>query len=201
MKRISLLYSLQLVILMLITLSNWSCSSSTEPKSGSLTGNIVLINDSGNQELEPADFAGITVAIYPLVVMDTTLVRLNTRYPTIGIQINQKTEFDHRENNSILSTQTSGDGSFNISSIPEGAYNIVVYKEGWGFKYFCNFGIQKGSNSINSVAENQNGEVQLYRDVVLSDYYPSGSYNFSSKHNVVIQDDVFFLEDSDVTFA
>ena len=178
-----------------------SCSSSTKPNTCSLTGNIVLVNDSGNLDLDPVDFSGVRIAIYPLAALDTTLVRLNTRYPTIGMKITQKTEFDHREYNPLSSSVTSAEGTFSISSIPEGVYNIAVYKEGWGFRYFCNFVIQQGSNSLNSEAENQNGNVQLYRDVVLSGYYTSGLYNYNSRHHVVIEDDVFFLEGSDVTFA
>ena len=60
----------------------------TAPKTGTLTGTVLL---EGEQ-----DHSGITVALYKLAELDTTILRYNREYPNVGFAISQATEFDHR---------------------------------------------------------------------------------------------------------
>ncbi len=73
-----------------------SCSSSTKPKSGSLSGRVILVNDTDDPSLDPVDFSGVTIALYELAVLDTTLVRIIYEYPDLGVPVSQLTQFDHR---------------------------------------------------------------------------------------------------------
>ncbi len=99
---------------------------------------------------EEEDHSGIKVAIYALAYLDTTIVRINSEYPHIGVIINQHTEFDHRLQSSLYQTTTSADGAFKIKDIPSGRYNFVASKSGWGFRYLYEVEISKGENSLNN---------------------------------------------------
>ncbi len=60
-------------------------SSPTSPK-GTLTA---LIKIEGL-----TDYSGITVTMYNLATIDTTMARINTEHPGIGVIATQETEFD-----------------------------------------------------------------------------------------------------------
>ncbi|MDP3115387.1 MAG: right-handed parallel beta-helix repeat-containing protein [Candidatus Cloacimonadaceae bacterium] len=120
---------------------------------GSLTGKVILVNDTDDPSLDPVDFSGVTVALYPLAILDTTIVRINNTFPDTGIQISQMTEFDHRLQNPMAITSTGADGKFLIKKIPVGAYNVVFLKEGWSIKYLFSVGIVQ--NDLVDVSENQ----------------------------------------------
>lgn len=140
---------LQIAFYILLILTIFSCDTSTEVSKGSLTGTVSLEGQS--------DFSDITVALYDLAYLDTTIVRINNQYPQIGVHINQHTEFDHRLQSPIKSTETLADGSFELTKISTGTYNLVAQKENFGFKYIYNVTINKGENEIsqtrNSVSE------------------------------------------------
>ena len=87
---------LHFVFCILLSFTLFSCSTSTKPETGSLSGKVILVNDTGDPALDPVDYSGITVALYNLAYLDTTIVRINNQYPQIGVHINQETEFDHR---------------------------------------------------------------------------------------------------------
>jgi len=104
-----------IIILFILILIIISCSSPTETAKGLLTGIVQLE--------EGTDHSGISIAIYDLVNLDTTIVRINNQYPQIGIQINQHTEFDHRLQSPIKHTETDTDGS-RLSIIKPRVYAI-----------------------------------------------------------------------------
>ena len=123
-------------ILSLIILS---CTKSpTEPDTGTLTGTVLL---EGEQ-----DHSGITVALYELAELDTTILRYNREYPNVGFPISQATEFDHRFAEVVAETKTKADGTFKIEGIEEGTYNLVAEKAGFGWKY--NVRINFGSTTL-----------------------------------------------------
>jgi len=101
--------------------------SPTGPETGTLTGTILL---EGQQ-----DHSGVTVALYKLAELDTTILRYNREYPNVRFPISQATEFDHRLGEVIAESKTNADGSFKIENIPEGEYNFVAQKQGFGWKY------------------------------------------------------------------
>jgi len=118
-----------------------SCSKSpTDSRTGSLTGIVYLENQT--------DHSGITVALYKLAELDTTILRYNREYPNVGFPISQATEFDHRFAEVVAETKTKADGTFKIEGIEEGTYNLVAKKQGFGWKYVYNVPIKTGSNTV-----------------------------------------------------
>ncbi len=138
-------YILHFTFYILLAFAMISCNSTTKPPTASLTGRVVLVNDTDNPALDPVDFAGVSVALYHLAVLDTTITRINSEYPQIGVQISQKTEFDHRLQNPVAAVSSTSDGTFTFKKIPYGIYNLVCFKQGWGFTY--RYQINVGSNS------------------------------------------------------
>ncbi len=124
----------------MLILTIFSCNTSTEVPKGSLTGTVSLEGQS--------DFSGITVAIYDLAELDPEIVGINSQYPNIGIKITQHTEFDHRLQSPIKSPETDIDGSFELTKIPTGKYNLVAMKSDFGFKYLYEIEIEEGDNEL-----------------------------------------------------
>lgn len=145
-----------MLIMMIVCFLLIGCSScSTKPKTGSISGKVILENDSGDAQLDPVDFSGVTVAVYELAKLDTTLVRINNEYPQIGVPISQETEFDHRDYNPAKTVSTDAEGKFLFSNISEGTYNLVFIKESWGLRYMCQMTVSSG-------AKNDLGEIILF---------------------------------------
>jgi hypothetical protein len=128
-----------------------ACNSSTSPQKGSLTGTVELVNDSQDGDFNSFDLAGILVAIYEPTALDTMIQRINQDYPSIGVDVDQKTEFDHRRSTPFAFTSTNSDGSFCINDIPFGNYNVVFIKQGWAIHYEYMVGIEGGSNEIGDI--------------------------------------------------
>jgi hypothetical protein len=177
-----------------------SCSSSTSPEVGSLSGRVELVNDTGDPLLDPIDFSGVTVALYPLAELDTTIVRINREYPNVGVQISQETEFDHRNAQPVKSVIASTDGTFKIEDIPVGRYNVLLSKSGWGLHCAYNFSISKGENTLldripnkanpqpNKIYRNEN-VLTLYPVKVLSGTIV-GDYRFKRDKSYLINDNL-----------
>lgn len=142
------LFIIHCSLFILLALALISCNSTTKPPTASLTGRVVLVNDTDNPALDPADFSGISVALYPLAVLDTTIVRLNQEYPQIGVIINQETEFNHRLLNPVKVLTTAADGNFSFSGITPGSYNLAILKTGWGYIYVPNLNLAEGGNTL-----------------------------------------------------
>ena len=125
-----------------------SCSKQpTSPETGSLTGTVLLEGQTNH--------SGITVALYKLAELDTTILRYNREYPNVGFPISQATEFacppgvwrNHRFAEVVAETKTKADGTFKIEGIEERNCNLVAKKEGFGWKYIYYISITKGSNT------------------------------------------------------
>ncbi len=187
---------LTLILLCLSFLFFISCSPTTQTKTGSLSGSVILVNDTDNPANEPVDFSGVTVALYRPAVLDTTISRINGQFPNIGIQINQQTEFDHRLQNPVKIITTSANGSFNLSKISLGKYNLVVMKENWGVRYFFDINITEGQNSLLSALISLSGKSEDVRNAV--ELYPVRSlsgyiytpYAFETNHSYVVNENV-----------
>ncbi len=114
-------------VIVLLSFLLTTCSTSTNSdKQVVFSGSVTLEDET--------DYSGVMVSLYNLVELDTALVRINEQYPNIGVQISQETEFDHRNEIAIKTTTTSADGSWKIK-VDEGVYNVVVEKDGFGWKY------------------------------------------------------------------
>ena len=129
-----------------------SCTKSpTDSRTGALTGMVVLEGQT--------DHSGITVALYKLAELDTTILRYNREYPlahqeqggqarrlfggNVGFPISQATEFvyppgvwrNHRLGEVVAEAKTKQDGSFEIDGVEQGTYNLVAEKAGFGWRY------------------------------------------------------------------
>jgi hypothetical protein len=114
----------------LLTILSFSlaCSKSpTSPDTFSLSGTVHL----EGQE----DHSGVTVALYNLVEPDTAVVRMQKEFPFVGVPISQQTEFDHRLTEAVYTTETEADGSFHFSDVEKNTYNLVAFKNGYGWRY------------------------------------------------------------------
>ena len=102
----------------------------TSPETGPLTGTVLLEAQTNH--------SGITVALYKLAELDTTILRYNREYPSVGFPISQATEFEHKLGEVVAEAKTKQDGSFEIAGVEEETYNFVAEKAGFGWKYLYN---------------------------------------------------------------
>jgi len=173
---------ISLIVLILAFLCN-SCS--TNANKGTISGTVILVNDTDNPSLNPVDYAGVTVALYKTAELDTTLVRINQQYPQIGVQITQETEFDHRNFNPLKVTTTDAVGKFSFPSLTPGDYNIVIWKNEWGIRYICSVkAIENENNNI--------GNIVLYPETIYNSAIVSETTIFKSDHSYFILTDVNF---------
>ncbi len=174
-----------LTLSILLLFSLFSCDSATKAKTGSLSGNIVLVNDTDDPAFDLIDFSGVTVALYNLAILDTTLSRINREYPHIGVQISQETEFDHRLQSPVAIVRTDESGSFDFTKVPLGDYNIVFVKESWGNRTVYNHSITQDNYKTLDV-------VYMYPVVELSGTIQE-EFCFESLRTYEMSEDTLFL--------
>jgi hypothetical protein len=174
---------ISLIVLILAFLCN-SCS--TNANKGTISGTVMLVNDTDNPSLNPVDYAGVTVALYKIAVLDTTLVRINQQYPQIGVQITQETEFDHRNFNPLKVVTTDAEGKFSFPSLTAGNYNVVLWKTDWGIRYLCSIRAEEKEN-------NNLGTIELYPATSYDSPLVSEPTIFKSDHSYFILTDVNFM--------
>ena len=95
LSRLTLLFFLLLTSYFLL----FSCSFLTHPDKTTVSGVVKLEGQTNH--------IGVKVSLCYLVDLDTTLTRINKQYPNIGIQISQETEFYHREQTQVYTTNTT----------------------------------------------------------------------------------------------
>ncbi len=175
-----------------------SCSSTTNVKYGSLSGRVILVNDTGNPANDPVDFSGVTVALYHLAELDTTIIRINQEYPNIGVRPSQEMIFNHQDYSPVSTTSTYSDGRFIIKKIPSGNYNIVFSKNNWGNKYVYNAYISDDNLTKNNIFYSEfckfKTEVTdtLYRLVELNTPVIDSSFIFGKKKSYYVMNDIYF---------
>ena len=174
---------ISLIVLILAFLCN-SCS--TNANKGTISGTVMLVNDTDNPSLNPVDYAGVTVALYKTAELDTTLVRINQQYPQIGVQITQETEFDHRNFNPLKVVTTDAEGKFSFPSLAAGNYNLVLWKTDWGIRYICFVRAEEKEN-------NNLGTIELYPATSYDTPIVSEPTIFKSDHSYFVLTDVNFM--------
>lgn len=174
------------VLVLPVLLLMLGCSSCcTKPKTATIFGQVELVNDTGNGVHDPVDFAGVTIALYELAELDSTLTRLNSEYPGIGVGISQSTDFDHRCQSPLAIVSSTGDGSFSLNEISSGTYNVALFKEGWGIRYIHN--VQVSENMDTSI-----GDIDLYPEVIFTSA-STEPVTLKSDHTYVIYGDMVFI--------
>ncbi len=182
----TILLLLSLLALVWISMVLPGCKSSTEPDpTGIISGTINLVDDSKVSEGYRTDNSGVTVAIYKLAELDTTIVRINEEHPNIGVIISQETEFDHRSQSPLFATVTNSQGTFSIGSIPTGTYNVAILKDGWSVKYLYNVIISLGATS--DVGE------QLIKPSISLSGQILGNYTFRADRTYIINATASFI--------
>ena len=189
------------LIISILLMTVVSCDKTTKAKTGSLSGQVVLLNDTENPSLDPVDYSGITVALYELADLDTTVVRINQEYPNIGIHIGQETEFDHRLQNPVAVVTSDATGNFTFKKIPIGDYNLVAFKEGWSVLYLHKQAVANTNkdsyllgDSGSIIEQNVKAQLTLYPALVLPSMI-SSEYVFKENHLYLINQDLIALSD------
>lgn len=160
-----------IVLLLHCMLALTSCH--TKPETGDVNGMVSLVNDTADLANDPWDNSSVTVALYELAELDTTLLRINAEYPQVGIQISQETEFDHRNADPIVLTYSDAVGHFLFKGIDPGTYNLVYLKEGWGLAYRYGIKVTRGEITNLDTCE----------------LYPAQDFSFTVSEEVVFKTD------------
>jgi len=135
--------------------------------------------------LDPVDYSGVTVQLYKLATIDTSMVRINQEFPSIGVILDQEHEFEHTDLEPIAAVQTSSDGNFELQNIKHGTYNLVATKIGWGTVYRYCLNVDSDSK------ESQDLEATLYPITNLPPIV-SSSFTFKQDHVYAVNSDVSF---------
>ncbi|MDD3235135.1 MAG: right-handed parallel beta-helix repeat-containing protein [Candidatus Cloacimonetes bacterium] len=131
---------LLLLVLLLCLLLSTSCKTATAPETYSVTGTVFSDIDTGIE--------GVTVLIYNLIPLNESVSELSESYPNHGADLDLYNGFDHRTNSPIAVCTTASNGTFNLSGIAKGIYNLVAFKEGFGFTYLLNFSVSGNSSGV-----------------------------------------------------
>lgn len=190
------------IVIILPMLVLVGCTSCTKVTKTSISGSIVLINDTEDPANDPVDFAGVTVSLYQLAILDTAITRINQEYPQIGVPISQETEFDYRLATPVASATTHADGKFSLDDIQQGRYNIVISKDGWGPVVRYDVSVNDKSEvslSGNGICDykgtSSKGEIStvtLYPEVSLPQLV-TGNWTFKPDHSYIVNFDTNIL--------
>ena len=101
-----------------------------------LTGSVNLIPSDQNSIRSNGN---VKVMIYSKVNNDSEYSDIVKNNPGIGSTLSSESVFDHRLVEPEYQTLTNDDGSFSISGINGGTYNIVFEYDGFGFIYNVNY--------------------------------------------------------------
>ena len=193
-------YILHYTFYIIIAFAMMSCTSSTKPKTGSLSGRVILVNDTGDPSLDPVDFSGVTVALYELAVLDTTIVRINHEYPQIGVQISQETEFDHRLHDPVAVVTSDAQGYFEFDKLAYAEYNVVVMKNGWGIRYI--HGVIVNSESTRMIVDDEStiNAIEISGDLQPISLWPIIEMSPTQLHDVHFKPKRTYLITKDTVF-
>lgn len=107
-----------------------SCDKSTKPKTFSIYGSVKNSNSEGLEN--------VTVLAFRKVPLNSTINTFKQEYPQHGADIDMYENFDHRIETPIAVASTNLEGEFTLENLEENIYNLVVYKEGYGYSLLVN---------------------------------------------------------------
>lgn len=115
-----------LILLILLLIASSCKNESTQPEVYSVSGTVQLEGETNHGKVK--------ISLFKPVDLDTTLQNINSKYPGVGVQISQATEFDFHEQTAVYSATSNPDGSWKIENIDPGKYNIVAEKDSFGYR-------------------------------------------------------------------
>lgn len=127
--RTELLLIIVAAALLLFTIS--ACNGSTSPKKTTLFGKVILVNDSGNPEMEPVDYSGVTITVFNGTNMIDGLDEAMSAYPQNGFFAEDNGFIAVQDQQHKYNTVSATDGTFSISDIDNGSWIIKFSKTGW----------------------------------------------------------------------
>lgn len=116
------------------------CSKPSSPSTGTVTGTVVLENQTDN--------AGVTVKLFAPAGIDPDLVDIQSLHPNIGVPISQKVIFDHRLADLVATASTVSNGSYSFENLPTGSFVLVVEKEGFGYRKKFGVTVKASSKTV-----------------------------------------------------
>jgi len=149
------------------------CSNPSSPSTGTVTGTVVLENQTDN--------AGVTVKLYAPAEIDPDLADLQSLHPNIGITLNQKVIFDHRLADLIATANTAANGSYSLKNLPIGRFVLVAEKDGFGHQKRCDVTVKASS-------ETAIPEINLLEEKELSGTLIANTALEAHRHYLVIGD-------------
>lgn len=164
--RIRILLAIMLSLALAIALT--SCSDdSSDDKKPSVSGTILL--------LDQTDHSGVTVALYSADV-NTEVAQAQEIYSNLGPQADW-TVFDHRLHTPLKTVETNASGEFKFSNLNGQSYIVVVFKAGYGYRYF--YDVVPGADAWPS-------NVTLSPEIDITVGEMTDGYTFEANRNYII---------------
>lgn len=143
-------------LLILVSIFSFACTKNlTNTETFIISGVVTLEGET--------DYSDITVALYAPAELDTAIVNMHKRFPTVGFELTQAAVFDHREAAPVYTTKTDKEGKYTLANLPGGEYNLVASKEGFGWRYLYNINSETQPADIKLLPEIEvQGTLDLY---------------------------------------
>lgn len=139
-KNVRLAFLIDVAVLIILSIVLFSCDHTTKPKTYSISGYVSYSNREGLE--------GATVLVYNHIPLDQSISTFKTSYPNHGASLGYYDTFDHRTTTPIAQIQTDQMGTFTLVGIEKGSYNLVAYKDGYGYTYLKNIVVEANVSSV-----------------------------------------------------
>ncbi|MCF8295980.1 MAG: hypothetical protein K9J13_00425 [Saprospiraceae bacterium] len=168
-------------ILTLVLLLLMACSPTAQNSKREIKGIVNLENELDN--------SGVKVGLYEIGSIKPEILESRAKWPQIGFEASQMTEFDHREMIPFQIVETGIQGDFIIEGIEAGIYNVVIVKPGWGIIYIYDIYVE--NEDIDLDVLNLKPVIELEGDI-------SSNYCFEASRNYTILNNVNFVPGTEV---
>lgn len=143
-------------LLILVSIFSFACTKNlTNTETFIISGVVTLEGET--------DYSDITVALYAPAELDTAIVNMHKRFPSVGFELTQAAVFDHREAAPVYTTKTDKEGKYTLANLPGGEYNLVASRDGFGWRYIYNINSETQPADIKLLPEIEvQGTLDLY---------------------------------------
>lgn len=161
-----------------------SCSNTTKVQTFRVSGKVNLDWEDSGSGNSINDLSGVKVSLYEQIHCDSLTAHASDLYPFIGAVDGQDICFDSTGHSPIATTPTKADGTYELSGVEAGIYNILFSKSGWGDVYLYALQIT-GDASI--------GETTMFQIVEVPSMVGT-EYIFRHNHTYTIGASTMFLD-------